>query len=78
MSSKLAAASTEKMSITVTVEYFLLDNAIPLTGDECVMLERAAESVRTTARIVDTPCNEMNTDHFLEVQIYLNVSSNSH
>lgn len=66
MSSKLAAASTEKMSITVTVEYFLLDNAIPLTEDECVMLERAAESVRTTARIVDTPCNEMNTDHFLE------------
>ena len=31
------------------------------------MLEQAAESVRTAARIVDTPCNEMNTDHFLQV-----------
>ena len=27
----------------------------------------AAQGVRMAARIVDTPCNEMNTDHFLDV-----------
>lgn len=30
-------------------------------------LSNAADGVRLAARIVDTPCNEMNTDHFLEV-----------
>ena len=39
----------------------------PLSPEECKMLEQAAESIRTAARIVDTPCNEMNTDHFLQV-----------
>lgn len=76
LSSKLGATSAEKVPIAVSVEYFLLDNAIPLTEDECLMLERAAESVRLTARIVDTPCNEMNTDHFLEVNKCLIASGN--
>lgn len=30
-------------------------------------LASATEGVRLAARIVDTPCNEMNTDSFLEV-----------
>lgn len=30
-------------------------------------LSNAADGVRLAARIVDTPCNEMNTDHFLDV-----------
>lgn len=30
-------------------------------------LTNAAHGVRMAARIVDTPCNEMNTDHFLDV-----------
>lgn len=30
-------------------------------------LSNAADGVRLSARIVDTPCNEMNTDHFLDV-----------
>lgn len=30
-------------------------------------LASATEGVRLAARIVDTPCNEMNTDNFLEV-----------
>lgn len=33
-------------------------------------LSSAADGVRLAARIVDTPCNEMNTDHFLEVSDY--------
>ena len=48
----------------------LIDNVgNPLAESECILLERAAESVRTAARIVDMPCNEMNTDHFLQVKI---------
>lgn len=31
-------------------------------------LTSATEGVRLAARIVDTPCNEMNTDIFLEVR----------
>lgn len=31
-------------------------------------LSNAADGVRLAARIVDTPCNEMNTDHFLNVR----------
>lgn len=30
-------------------------------------LESAADGIRLSARIVDTPCNEMNTDIFIEV-----------
>lgn len=59
--------SSEKKPVTVAVEYFLLNNADPLNEEECLMLQQAAESVRSAARIVDTPCNEMNTDHFLQV-----------
>ena len=55
---------------TVTVEFILVGNATtPLSAEECKMLEQAAESIRTAARIVDTPCNEMNTDHFLQVNV---------
>lgn len=32
-------------------------------------LANAADGVRLAARIVDTPCNEMNTDHFLDVSL---------
>lgn len=32
-------------------------------------LASATEGVRLAARIVDTPCNEMNTDTFLEVRV---------
>lgn len=67
MSNKASANSTEKKTVTVTVEYLLLSSSTPLSEDECLMLQHAAESVRTAARIVDTPCNEMNTDHFLQV-----------
>lgn len=69
-SANSVANSHEKKEPTVTVEFLLVDNmANPLTEEECLFLQQTAESVRTTARIVDMPCNEMNTDHFLEVNI---------
>lgn len=62
------SASAEKKPVTVFVEYVLTgNNASPLSEEECLMLQQASESVRSAARIVDTPCNEMNTDHFLQV-----------
>lgn len=38
-------------------------------------LSNAADGVRLAARIVDTPCNEMNTDHFLQVSEYFSLPS---
>ena len=29
-------------------------------------MESSSEAIQLTARLVDTPCNEMNTDHFVE------------
>jgi len=57
----------KSMPYTVTVEFILVgDVTTPLSPKECKLLEQAAESIRTAARIVDTPCSEMNTDHFLQ------------
>lgn len=47
-----------------TVTYFKC-TAEGLSSVQC--LSNAADGVRLAARIVDTPCNEMNTDHFLDV-----------
>ncbi|KAJ1123113.1 hypothetical protein NDU88_001586 [Pleurodeles waltl] len=60
-----ASRRTEKKR--VTVEFLLVgqDNG-PLEVETLKCLESAAEGVRLAARIVDTPCNEMNTDHFIE------------
>lgn len=38
-----------------------------VTEEELKALEYAAAGIRLTARIVDTPCNEMNVDYFLQV-----------
>lgn len=38
----------------------------PLTPDEVACLEEAARGIRMAARIVDTPCNEMNVSHFVK------------
>ena len=62
---------SNKAGRTVTVEYlFVGDDKTPLTQDEANCITYAAESVRLAARIVDTPCNEMNTDCFLEVRSF--------
>lgn len=50
----------------VTVEFVLVgQDSSPLTPKELECLNNTADGVRLAARIVDTPCNEMNTDHFL-------------
>lgn len=67
-SRKTDAGSEERTTAsTVRVEFLLVGQAaLPLTDVECRMMDTAAESIRTVARIVDTPCNEMHTDAFLE------------
>ncbi|KAL4655753.1 putative aminopeptidase NPEPL1 isoform X1 [Arapaima gigas] len=65
--SRRSGASRRADSKVVTVEFITVgqDNGpLDLATLEC--LSNAAEGVRLAARIVDTPCNEMNTDHFLE------------
>uniref|UniRef100_A0A8C0XDR4 Cytosol aminopeptidase domain-containing protein n=1 Tax=Castor canadensis TaxID=51338 RepID=A0A8C0XDR4_CASCN len=60
-----ASRRTDKR--TVTVEFFLVgqDNG-PVEVSTLQCLTNATEGVRLAARIVDTPCNEMDTDIFLE------------
>ncbi|KAM4582691.1 putative aminopeptidase NPEPL1 [Fundulus diaphanus] len=50
----------------VTVEFVLVGGDSSLDEAELGCLSNAADGVRLAARIVDTPCNEMNTDHFLD------------
>ncbi|XP_038606197.1 probable aminopeptidase NPEPL1 [Tachyglossus aculeatus] len=60
-----ASRRTEKK--TVTVEFFLVgQNNGPVEVSTLKCLTSATEGVRLAARIVDTPCNEMNTDNFIE------------
>lgn len=39
-----------------------------LSEEELQALENASYGIRLAARIVDTPCNEMNVDLFLNVR----------
>uniref|UniRef100_UPI00358FDF35 probable aminopeptidase NPEPL1 n=1 Tax=Myxine glutinosa TaxID=7769 RepID=UPI00358FDF35 len=51
----------------VTVEFILVDQSNqPLEAEALECLTTMAESIRLAARIVDTPCNEMNTENFLD------------
>lgn len=51
----------------LTVEFITVGNHTAILDDNTLKcLNNAAEGVRLAARIVDTPCSEMNTDHFLE------------
>lgn len=55
--------------ITITVEFcFKGEDTTPPTEKEIACLDAAADGIRLTAQIVDTPCNEMHTDAFLEVR----------
>lgn len=56
---------------TVNVEFIIIDKSgtiseMPLDKSEISCLEDAAKSIRLAARIVDSPCNEMNVSHFIE------------
>ena len=57
---------TSRQKRKVTVEFVLVDGP-PLTEEDTKCMTTAAESIRLAARIVDTPCNNMHTDLFLEV-----------
>uniref|UniRef100_A0A3Q2DV42 Aminopeptidase like 1 n=1 Tax=Cyprinodon variegatus TaxID=28743 RepID=A0A3Q2DV42_CYPVA len=60
-----SAASRRTEKKHVTVEFVVVDGLVfPFFFLQC--LSNAADGVRLAARIVDTPCNEMNTDHFLD------------
>lgn len=64
-------SNAERTQVNVVVEFILVGSTEVLNEDDCLMLKRASDCVRTTARIVDTPCNEMNTDHFIKVSSLL-------
>ncbi|MED6274235.1 putative aminopeptidase npepl1 [Characodon lateralis] len=62
-----SASSRRTEKKHVTVEFVAVGNdSRPLDDVEIRCLANAADGVRLAARIVDTPCNEMNTDHFLD------------
>lgn len=55
----------------VNVEFVIIDKdgcveQEPLSQDDINCLNETARGIRLAARIVDTPCNEMNVDHFIE------------
>lgn len=70
-SRKTSNNSKEADSVTVYVEFIIVPNnpgeKTELTTQEIAVLKDAAHGVRMAARIVDTPCSEMNVDHFIEV-----------
>lgn len=56
--------------VTVNVEFILMEGdkilLEPLSQPEISCIESVARGIRLAAKIVDTPCNEMNVSHFLE------------
>lgn len=54
----------------INVEFITIQNNLvtnqALTDHEIECLQYAARGIRLTAKIVDTPCNEMNVSHFIE------------
>lgn len=67
-----SAKTHSKSPRKVTVEFLLVDGP-PLTAEDTQCMTTAAESIRLAARIVDTPCNDMHTDIFLEVTIHISL-----
>jgi len=65
--------SRQNRDITVNVEFLIVDDeeenaakAIAMTDNDINALQSSCDAINMTARIVDTPCNEMNTDAFVE------------
>lgn len=55
----------------VSIEFVIIEkdgsvSDTPLDASELCCLQVAAKGVQLAARIVDTPCNEMNVDHFVQ------------
>ncbi|XP_043978155.1 probable aminopeptidase NPEPL1 [Gambusia affinis] len=62
-----SASSRRTEKKHVTVEFVVVDSDGGLLDEAALKcLSSAADGVRLAARIVDTPCSEMNTDHFLD------------
>ena len=57
----------EKSSHVVNVEFICTDGR-SVTEEDVLCLNHVARGIQMTARIVDTPCNEMHTDAFLNVR----------
>lgn len=54
----------------VTVEFIIVgDDTSPLSEKDIATLDVVCQGIRLAARIVDTPCNEMDVDQFLKVNI---------
>ncbi|CAL8403155.1 unnamed protein product [Arctogadus glacialis] len=65
--SRRSASSRRTEKKKVTVEFIVVgQGSSSVEPAELQCLANAADGVRLAARIVDTPCNEMNTDHFLD------------
>jgi len=62
--------SSEKKDKIVNVEFLVVENGslvtLDITEDEINLLEDSCSAIQLTARIVDAPTNEMNTDAFVE------------
>lgn len=57
-------------SCVVTVEFIIVgDDTTLLSEKDLATLDAVCHGIRMAARIVDTPCNEMNVDQFLKVVI---------
>ena len=69
------AKSGEKNAVRNVTVSFLYTDQLKSSGrvfpdqEETNCYNALAKSVRLTARIIDTPCAEMNTDDFLNVKI---------
>lgn len=55
----------------VNIEFVVIDadgqvSTQELTKEDILCLEESARGIRLAAKIVDTPCNEMNVSHFVE------------
>ncbi|CAB4064806.1 NPEPL1 [Lepeophtheirus salmonis] len=62
-SRKTGTQVTKKL---VNVEFILANDRNPISGDEARSIEHAIFGIQTAARIVDTPCNEMHVNTFIE------------
>ncbi|CAH0551586.1 unnamed protein product [Brassicogethes aeneus] len=71
--SKKTSTNNEE-NVTISVEFLIVSghsniengDILELAPEEVNALEHAATGIRMAARIVDTPCNEMNVNSFLE------------
>jgi len=65
-----SASDTSSPQKVVTVEFICPNtgggDASSLTDSDLTVLQAASHGIRTAARIVDTPCNEMHTDAFID------------